>query len=301
MDQKRILLLVGTLAVLLLAAWLSGYFGGSASTVETPELAIAPDDVNGITIRKGSETIVASLSDDGTWHLEEPVQSDVDTTTSSSLINRLGDIEIESLVSSRPERHSKFLVDSAQATYLRLDGPQPLEIYIGKTGPDFESRYVRLGNDDRVFLATGIPAAEPSLDRWKDKLIWSYPKESIKTVAVTTPESSYRLVSGEPGGWAMERDGSMARTDSLKVQRYLDRLGTVKADGFLLDIDAGSVVDSTTFSIEIQRIDGSESRLRIMRRESDAAAVANESSDVIKLFSYRAGNLAPEASDLLPE
>ncbi len=302
MDQKRILLLVGTLALLLLAAWLSGFFGGTSSTVETPDLALAPDDVSTITIRKGSEIIVVARSNDGTWLLEMPVVADVDTATRASLINSLNDIRIESLVSSRADRHEKFQVDSAQATYLRLDGHGSVEIYIGKMGPDFQSRYIRLGDDERVFLATGIPAIEPNIDRWRDKLLWSYPKGSVATVSVRTPESTFRLVHGKAGeGWTLEQGGASSQADSSKVDRYLNRLETVKADGFLLDVDGEAVVDSASYSVEIQWIDGSRSQLTMSKRATDAAAVKDGSNDVIKFYSYRVATFAPEPATLLPD
>ena len=300
MDQRRIILLSGTLVVLLLAAWLSGYFGGTTSTVETPDLALAPDRITAITIRKGSEMIVAARSSDGTWLLEIPVVADVDTTTRALLINSLEDIRIESLVSSRSDRHEKFQVDSVQATYLRLDGHGSVELYIGKRGPDFQSRYIRLGDDERVFLATGIPAIEPNLDRWKDKLLWSHPKGSVATVSVRTPQSTFRLVRAT-AGWTLEQDGAFSQADSVKVDRYLDRLATVKADGFLLDVSREAVVDSALYSVEIQWIDGSGSHLRMSKRANDAAAVEDGSNDVIKFFSYRVATFAPEPATLLPE
>ncbi|MFV1979724.1 MAG: DUF4340 domain-containing protein [Rhodothermia bacterium] len=300
MDQKRILLLVATLVVLLLAAWLSGYFGGTSSTVETPDLTLAADRISSITIRKWSEKIVAVRSSDGAWRLEMPVVADVDTTTRAALINSLEDIRIESLVSSRADRHEKFQVDSAQATYLRLDGDGSVEFYVGKTGPDFQSRYIRLGDDERVFLATGIPAIEPNLDRWKDKLLWSYPKGSVATVSVRTPESTFRLVHPTTG-WTLEQDGASSQADSAKVDRYLNRLATVKADGFLLEVNREAVFDSASYSVEIQWIDGSGSQLRMTKREADAAAVVDGSNDVVKFFSYRVATFAPEPAALLPD
>ncbi len=300
MDHKRLLQLAGTLAVLLLAAWLSGFFDGSLSTVETPELKLAANDLHAITIRKGGEIVTASRSSDGSWRLERPVAAAVDTTTSQAFLSGLKNIHIESLVSSRSDRHAKFQVDSAQATYLRLDGLETVEIYIGKTGPDFQSRYIRLGNDDRVFLATGVPRAEPNLDRWRDKLLWSHPKETIAEVSVTTPESTFRLVSAETG-WTVEREGTSSPADSAKVERYLDRLTTVKADGFLPDVTYEHVFDSVSHSVEIKWIDGSKSVLRIRKRENDAAALEDASDDVIKFYSYRAATFAPEPAELLPE
>ena len=300
MDQKPILILVGTLAVLLVAAWLSGFFGGSPSTVETPELTLAAQDIQAITIRRGGDLIEVVRSTDGEWRLETPVDADVDTTTSTRLLTGLENLRIESLVSSRTDRYVRFQVDSAQATYIRLEGKEVVELYVGKTGPDFQSRYIRLGNDEQVYLASGVPTTEPNLDRWKDKRLWSYPKEQISGVSASTPESKFRLLPSD-SGWTLEDGETSTLADSAKVHRYLGRLATVNADGFLLDIDRESVADSATYTVEIQWFDGSVSRLRMMKRGNDAAAIEDGSDDVVKFSSYRVATLAPEPSELLPE
>jgi hypothetical protein len=298
MDQKRILLLAGTLVVLLLAAWLSGFFAGAPSTVETPSFALDADKISSITIRKGSDVIVAERTADRAWHLKAPVEGDADTVTTSSMLSTIEDFQIESLVSTNLDRHGRFHVDSTQATYLKLGGEHTLELFIGKSGPDFQSKFVRLGDDDRVFRATGVPTVEASIDKWKEKLLWSYPKESIATVSVRTPDSSYELNKGE-GGWVLEQDDSTLATDSSKVDRYLERLAIVRADGFHLDVDYATVLDSAAYSVEINRIDGSMSRLAIMNRDSDAAALEESSQDVIKFASYRVSQLAPEPTEIL--
>lgn len=298
MKQKHIFMLVGVLAVLLVAAWLSGYFSGPPSTVETPQISVEPASVETITVRKGNDEIVARRTDDG-WRLESPVTADVDTTASSALLSHLSTLHIENMVSSNPERYGLFQVDSAQATYIRLDGTTPVEMFVGKSGPDFQSRYIRLGDDARVFLATDVPSSQPTVDRWRNKQLWANPKEGISTVSVTTPDASYEIAN-VAGGWMINEDGRQILADSAKVQRYLTRIASVKADGFLMDVPMESVTDSTTHSVEVSWVNGGSSRLEMKERASDAAAVAPDVDGVIKLYTYRVKSLAPAPADLLP-
>lgn len=299
MKSKQVLTLLAALVVLLVLAWISGFFEGAPSTIETPQLSIETEDLRSITIRKGDDEVIVVRTGDG-WMLRHPVEAEVDTATRSRLLAGLKNLEVESLVSSRSDAYDRYQVDSSQATYLSLEGDEPVELYVGKTGPDFQSRYIRIGGDDRVFLASGVPTAQASVDRWREKALWNYPKESITSVSVTTPESAYELNSaGE--GWTLEHDGETSPADSAKVDRYLGRLASVRADGFLLDLQAAALADSVTHTVEVRRIDGSVSGLRIQKRESDAAAIVNDSDDVIKLYSYRVTNLTPEISELLPD
>jgi hypothetical protein len=303
MGQRNILLLIGTLAVLVVMAWLSGYFEGPASTVDTPALSLDSDQIRSITIRKGSDHVEVVKTDEGFWRLRSPVQAEVDTATKSALLNRLGDIEIENMISSRPDRYARFQVDSIQATYVRFETPEPLELYIGKSGPDFQSRYVRVGGDPNVYLANGVPTADATLDRWREKSLWSNPKESVSAATVATPESSYRLVR-EPGQWTVDHGDASSPADSAKVSRFLDRIATVRVDGFLTNLPVESVADSATHRLQVTFIDGSERSLTMQLRSSDVAAFEGRleaSSDVLKLYSYRAKNLAPEPTELLPD
>jgi len=254
--------------------------------------------VETITVRKGKDEIVARRTEDG-WQLESPVTADVDTTATSAILSHLAQLHIENMVSSNPERYGLFQVDSMQATYIRLDGTTPVEMYVGKSGPDFQSRYIRLGDDARVYLATDVPSGDPTVDRWRNKQLWSNPKEGISTVSVTTPEASYELTKVE-GGWMIEQDGKQTLADSAKVQRYLTRVANVKADGFLLDVPMESVADSTTHSVEVAWVNGGSSKLEMKERGSDAAGVTPDIDGVVKLFTYRVKSLAPAPADLLP-
>jgi hypothetical protein len=301
MQRKRLIQLVGILAVLLVLAWLSGFFEGAPSTVETPQLSINADELQTIEIRKGDEHVMLNHAEGG-WRLTDPIDADVDTTTRSSFLGALGDLKIESLITARAEGHDRYQVDSAQATYIRF-APQtgkPVELYVGKSGPDFQSKYIRLGNDDRVFLASGVPAAQAGVDRWRNKILWSYPEASISEVEVSTDEASYKLVS-DGDGWTIDENGSSSQADSAKVARYLTRISSVRADGFLLDVMPGTVADSASHEVDITRMDGSITSLRMWPRASDVAALASGTDDVVKLNTYRINSYAPSSSNLKPD
>ncbi len=299
MNQKHVLLLIGTLGVLLVAAWLSGIFSGPSSTVDVPEISMSAGAIESIVIRKGEKSVELSKRD-GAWYLVEPVQAAADTGIASRLLNQLENLRIESVVSSRSDRYARFQVDSSSATFFAFDGPTRLAFWIGKTGPDFQSRYIRFDGDERVYLANGVPNGEVSVDRWRDKSLWDYPPASVSRVVVKTPESEYRL-SKEAEGWMLEKDGRVLLADSAKVERYLGRIASVNADGFLLDASSDSVRAAATHLLEVHRLDGALSRLTIQKRDSDAAALFGDGDEVIKLFGYRVKNLVPGPEELLSE
>jgi hypothetical protein len=306
MNQKRVFPLTLALVVLVAIAWSLGLFDDSASTLDTPSVEFSAESATSITIRKGSDELVASKDAELGWHLESPVVGPVDSNISRTLLTQLEDLEVESVVSSQPDRYPTFQVDSTQATYMRIEGEEPIEMWIGKTGPDFQSRYIRFGGDDRVYLAQSVPSNAPDVDRWRDKELWSFPRASIKSITVTRPDESYTLES-DPEGWKIVKPAGLSTADSTEVSRYLGRIATVKGDGFLMDLDQAQVSDSIDHSVEVTLTNGESAKLEIHERSEDAAGLvsgsgrSHETGDVVKLLSYRVRSLAPNSSELLPD
>ena len=159
MDTKGLLYLSGLLMILLAVAWLSGVFGDEVSTVELPELTIDTGAITRIQLTSGDESIDVSRSEQVGWSLTAPIEASADTSTVSRFTTQLDDVKLEGIVSSNPDNYDKYQVDSSSATYVRIEtGSEAVEFYVGKSGPDFESKYVRLGDDDRVFLSVGLPS-----------------------------------------------------------------------------------------------------------------------------------------------
>lgn len=295
--MKRLLLLTGLLVVLIAIAWLSGMFGGPASTVDLPNLGIDVAQVSHIDVTNGDQHVSANRLDSGEWQIEEPVQARADTATVLRLLRQAGDMQLESIVSSNPERFSRFEVDSTGNKLTLKWGDRRLDLIVGKMGPDFQSRYVRLDGDDRVMLANGVPALSAKLDQWRDKVLWSVPATAITNVFVTNGESTYGIVKTETGR-QLTSDSKELDSDSTEVAKLVGQLATMKVDGFETGLTIDSVLSDVTNKLQVEFADGKTESLFMSKRKSDVAVVRQGTSDVLKLYPYRLTTLTPPLDKL---
>jgi len=295
--MNRLLALAAILLVLVAIAWGTGMLSGPASTVDVPTLRVDSDAVTAIAVRSAGEHVRATRTAPGAWELETPSSAKADTATVNRILKQVGDIELESIVSTNPERFSKFEVDSTGNELTIEWGDGKIDLIVGKMGPDFQSRYVRMSGDDRVMLANGLPNLTAKLDQWRDKTLWSFPADAIKSVSVTTEGATYGLLK-EGTSWALNSDDGAVPADSAKVASLIDRLSPMKVDGFLTSLTVDSVLANVTHQLRIERVDGSAETLLMRKRSNDVAAIREGSADVFKLFPYRLANLTPPIANL---
>lgn len=296
MRQNQVLILGGVLVALVLIAFLSGSFERNASTVSVPSFGIEADAIT--EVRLVSSDLTMNVQQQGmSWQITEPLATMADSLTVARFMETLGDLEPEALVTSNPDRHSNFGVDSTGNTLAVKWGNQEMNLIIGNQGPDFQSVYVRMEGDDRVLLAQGRPTFPTEVGAWRDKTMFNIMPVSVQDIAVRTPETSY-TVSGATGSWLVNEGDNSIAGDSANVVQWLIRYAPVKGDGFLTDISADVVRDSASHQVNFILKDGTGHLFWLYERDSDVAAVSSAGDDVYKLFTYRLNNLLPQASTL---
>ncbi|HEX9659859.1 MAG TPA: DUF4340 domain-containing protein [Rhodothermales bacterium] len=288
--MKRLLLLAAVLVVLIVIAWSAGMFGGPVSTMDLPDVAVDSDRVSRIDVSSGGEHIRVDRLDSGEWRLSSPVQADADTAAVMRFLRQIGDMQLESIVSSNPEGFSRFQVDSTGSEMTLEWGDRRLELIVGKMGPDFQSRYVRIDGDDRVMLANGVPSLSAKVDQWRDKTLWSMPVEAITSVSVTADDVTYGL-SRTDGGWRLSSGAGDSAVDSVEVADFLDRVSTIKVDGFYTALTIDSVLANVTHQLRVEFAGGAAETLFMSKRQNDVAAFREGGADVLKLFTYNLTNL----------
>lgn len=296
--MNRIVLLSGILVALVVVAWATGMFGGSASTVDLPDLGISGDAITRIDVNAGNEQVRARRLDSGEWRLEAPVDAPADTTTVMRLVRQVDDMELESIVSTNPDRFDRFEVDTAGMELTIEWGTRRLDLVVGKMGPDFQSRYVRLDGDNRVMLAKGVPNLSARLDQWRDKTLWTYPSGAVSSVSITREGETYG-VARSASGWSLVTGSQEVAADSAEVQRFVDRLGSVKVDGFHTGLTPDSVLAAVTHQLRVEFVGGGIETLLMSSRNDDVAAVREGGTDVLKFFKHRLGTLTPALDDLV--
>jgi hypothetical protein len=260
--------------------------------MDLPDVAVDSDRVSRIDVSSAGDRIQVDRLDSGEWRLSSPVQADADTGAVMRLLRQIGEMRLESIVSSNPEGFSRFQVDSTGSEMTLEWGDRRLELIVGKMGPDFQSRYVRIDGDDRVMLANGVPSLSAKVDQWRDKTLWSMPVDAIASVSVTADEVTYGL-SRTDGGWRLSSGMGDSAVDSVEVADFLSRVSTVKVDGFHTGLTIDSVIANVTHQLRVEFAEGGAETLFMSKRQNDVAAFREGGTDVLKLFTYQLTNLTP--------
>ena len=300
MQQRQLLYLIGALAILLFVAFLSGTFDNEISTIDVPELSIAGDDIEQITI-SGSDSISIVLAKQQTgWVLTEPLSAQADSIMLSRLTENIGSLEIESVVSTNPDKYRDFGVgtDGQMVTITTKKGEHTL--FLGNPGPDFQSMYIRMLEDPRIFLSQGRVNVPSTLDTWRDKTVTNVLPSSIRSVTVMSPAETYQVSLGA-SNWSLNSNGQSQATDSLDVMNWLKRFSPLKGTGFSESIDLATIQDSATHKILFTHAGGEEKTLWILESDTEALAATSEQSSIYRLTKSMVSMYAPASSTLATE
>jgi hypothetical protein len=199
--------------------------------------AVSPAEVDTISMVKGADSIVLVRQSADAWRVNtHPAAPDA----VSELLQALRDTVRPELVAQDTSSFTRLGVDSASGRWLRVrrGAKPPLELIVGARGGDFQSAYVRRPGDPHVYLWRNriTSLVDRDADAWRDKRIALLSPDSIVALDVERGKDHYTLKrSGQ--GWVLNGRA----TDSAAVARYLDRLKTITAAGFVTAKDAAAV------------------------------------------------------------
>ena len=298
MRQKHLLWLVGTLGILVVIAYFSGAFSTDFAEMDVPNFSISEDEIEQIVITSGnSGEDITLVKQDNRWALTAPLQTSADSIAMTRLISNLGSLEIESVVSMSPERYENYgVTDSAQKITATVDGVEQT-LFIGETGPDYMSMYVRVNDDPRVFVTNGRVNAPQDLSAWRDKTIMKLPSSNIERIDVTSPVERYSIERAG-GSWQILFEGQTATADSAGVVRWLDRFATLKASGFSSANTRENIAENTTHSITFSLYGGASYTFWLLDQESTLIGATSDSENVYTLSKGMLANYVPESRTL---
>ena len=299
MKQKQLTILLGILIVLIAIAYLAGAFNRDFSTVDVPQIQISSDDLEQVQLTLSEQTVVMNKQE-SVWRLTEPIMSATDSITVAQFINSLADVELESVVSANPERYEQYGVDSSGIRVTANWSDQSRTIFVGDRGPDYQSVYVRIDDDPRVFLTSSSLTVHDELDRWRDKKIISLPYLNVMSVSVVAPESSYD-VTIDANGWQVNENGNVVPADSAAVVRWLQRFSPMRADGFLDDIPTTFVDAQATHRVTFRTNVGAAPTISFMQEETDYAVSSSMDNVTFEVLASRINTFVPEVSTLKRE
>ncbi len=291
MKQRQLTWLGGALVLLLVIAYLAGVFDTEISTVQVPDVRIPAGEVSAIRAT-GSDMSVGLRRDGESWRLTDPVDAAADSTTVARVLEDLSALELRSVVSTNPERYGRYGVDSTGTEIDVVWEAGRLTLVVGENGPDFGSNYVRLSDDEAVYLSAGRLQLPENVDGWRDKTIVDLPPERVSRVSVHGPGQSYALQRQE-SEWQLTEDASPSTADSAAAIRYLERFNPLQADGFLESVPADR---DSTYTVRFTLGDGTERVVELVPAEKDYAVTLDGGVTVYRMRGSRRSQYAPELS-----
>ncbi|MCZ6705860.1 MAG: DUF4340 domain-containing protein [Bacteroidetes bacterium] len=296
-KNKRIPLLIGLLVLLVIIAYATGTFDTAPSTVDVPAIEIDAGGIDEIEV-SSPEFSIRVQKMNGIWQVLEPIAWMADSISINSFARNLADLKLESVVSTNPERYARYGVDSAASVVTVTSGEDVQKLTISSEGSDFMTTYIRLDDDERVFVGRPRISIPTDADRWRDKMIAMIPSQILTAANVTTPDNTFSLSKGD-SGWRLSLDGHETDADSAAVDRYLRNFNRFRADGFISTV---LEEDSDEYVVELVLSTGES--LTFAFRELDTELALDYSGEpraTYKLFSSRKAALIPDPTIFLTE
>ena len=293
MEKKTTIRLAVVVVLLLAIAYLAGAFDRDFTTLDVPELAIDADQIQQIEIAGGDQPMSFDLVN-GQWRMAEPVAAKADSNRVARLVREVTSLSLASTASTNPERYDRYGVDSA-ASRVRVSGDDLNQTFvIGKAGPDFQSIFVRLGDDPNVYGTNGRISVDKDPDRWRDKTVVNLPVPDIERVTVRG-DRSFEVSYAQ--GWQITEGGQTSPADSSAVVSWLRRFSPLRADGFVREIDP-MAEEGETLELVFWSAGGSTQSVSLQEHETYLHISHVDFDEVLRVSKGRKSSLVPETTTL---
>jgi hypothetical protein len=165
------------------------------------------------------------------WFVAQPLTAKADSTMVGQIIHQIKIIEMKSIVSSKPEKHSVFQVDQT-GTHVTIyeKGVEKAAFILGKMATNYTESYARQGTSNDVLLvegASGYMFNRPVKD-WRDKTILTASKENMKEVQYQYGDTSF-TVALHDSAWFVGKD----KAQQAVMDGIIASLSHLQADDFI--------------------------------------------------------------------
>lgn len=301
MSERTLSRLLAVLGVLVLA-WAGFTFvggGNGGGDAEIPEEVrailrdLSPETLETVRAR-GPETDLELARTGEGWSVNghRPDSSNLEL-----FWNALEGAEVEELVATNPANHPRMGVAADSALQVEIEaGGETRTFLLGNQGPRYGTAYMRLPDDDRVWLVDGQMAQRlrQNLDQWRDK----------RMVAADTAAVERIEVSREGGGWTAIRSDSVwvlqdgTEADGSTMRTVLGQLANLRASGFLAEGDSLAGLPEAATVTALTAAGDTLARVTLAEGEGDRWARAAGDPVLYRLSSFRADRLAPPEGEV---
>jgi hypothetical protein len=237
-----------TIAVLLIHVLaLGGYFyydtywllpaRDKAESVKGRLWSVEPKDVEGLSIKRATDTIRLKRVDDG-WEMLEPVKARGDRGPVDEVVLSLTTARVDREVAANPAKLDEFGLDPATAE-VRLDvkgRSEPLTLLVGAKSPTGAWVYAKEAGKPAIVTLSEVTArdvARPAAD-FRDKTVVAFDKKAVTAIDLEVEGQQFSVEAAEPGKWRIVKPAAY-QADAEMIADLLDKLEGAKVKEFVAD------------------------------------------------------------------
>lgn len=142
-------------------------------------------DIDKVEIKQSNKTTVIEKRE-SVWKVNSANEFNADQQAVNSLIEQSLNLNKDVVASENKDKKENFDVDDEKGINVKLfkSGEEKANFYVGKVGTDFDSTYIRLANEDTVYLSRGYVRHYFDKEDWRDLKIYSFASEKTVKLAL---------------------------------------------------------------------------------------------------------------------
>ena len=302
MSERTLKKLVGALVVVaglwVIVTLFSGQGDGGRNAVG--EIATFFDDISEVTVRAvrmsgpDRDSELAGGLDNWTVNGDK-----ADSATVFRFWAAILTLEVGDLAASNPDNHDRMGLSADTSWSIEFDVEGGTKtMLVGEAGPRFSTTYVRLPDEDEVYVLEGDLRTHVRRlpNEWRSKIVVRIDTTAVARVEIQRDADEYVLVRGD-SVWTFE-NGS--ETSSTTMTGVMSELASLLAVGFLEAGDSLVAMDQGGVTTAYDESGNILAEVMIGSGESDRWARSAGDEVIYRIGSYRVERIAPKLENMEP-
>lgn len=288
---KTTILLASILGILIVATIGASIMSNKKNAKKEGEaiVGINIDDITKIEI-KNKEKIQILSKVDGQWLVSSANNAKADFQAINGILSRIKEMKKEELVSEKADKRPNYEVDEEKGVEVKLfKGEEKIsDFFLGKSGSDFDSTYVRMASEDKIYATKGFIRYDFDRSDFRDLAIFKFDKEKVSEIKIEQAKKDAVILQKKDGLWKAQWYDKF-NVDEDKAKSLLSSLANLSSKDIVYGKDAASAgLINPFFKITIKFEDGSEEALNIGGKIENDYYAKRSAADTIYILSESA-------------
>jgi hypothetical protein len=231
-SRLTILLFVVFLALLAVVLFLKPRAQGE---LEVKLVDVKVEDVQKMTLKKGSDVIGFQKDEKGDWTITEPIPAKADSFEVNRLAEDFSSLKLEKVVDENPKDPAAFGLPQTEVSLWVKGQDKPVTIALGSENPLDNTIYARRAGETRVVLLPGLIKTdiEKKLLDFRQKDIFHFETADAATIALRAKDIRWEAAL-KAGEWFLLKP-TAGLAQKTKVDALLNALSGLRAKEFAVE------------------------------------------------------------------